>query len=116
VGFTPDLVAVVWIGFDEPRSVGLAERTARCRSGAASSREEIRAARCAASFPRPRRSSARRSHRRARSRSSAVPSTAPSTSCPVPCPLRSAPTGTVRARERIAGARAGFFEWLRDHF
>ncbi|MGE4609376.1 MAG: penicillin-binding transpeptidase domain-containing protein, partial [Myxococcota bacterium] len=23
VGFTPDLVAVVWIGFDEPRSVGL---------------------------------------------------------------------------------------------
>ncbi len=24
VGFTPDLVAVVWIGFDEPRSVGVA--------------------------------------------------------------------------------------------
>jgi penicillin-binding protein 1B len=23
VGFTPDLVAVVWIGFDEPRSIGL---------------------------------------------------------------------------------------------
>jgi penicillin-binding protein 1B len=23
VGFTPDLVAVVWIGFDEPRSVGM---------------------------------------------------------------------------------------------
>jgi len=24
VGFTPDLIAVVWVGFDEPRSVGLA--------------------------------------------------------------------------------------------
>jgi penicillin-binding protein 1B len=27
MGFTPDLVAIVWIGFDEPRSVGLAGAT-----------------------------------------------------------------------------------------
>ena len=36
VGFTPELLTVVWVGFDDNQPLGLSGRRRRCRSGPSS--------------------------------------------------------------------------------
>jgi penicillin-binding protein 1B len=118
MGFTPDLVAVVWIGFDDPRSVGL--------PGAAGALpvwrrfvEEESGGTIRGAFPRP------TSLERAEiSDTGAValsgcpdehhteyflPGTLPTTFCP-DGQLFGRRTDRVERRER------GFFQWLREQF
>jgi penicillin-binding protein 1B len=111
VGFTPDLVAVVWIGFDEPRSVDL---TASAGALPVWRRfiEEVTGGTVRGVFPRP--AGIERaeitpsgaialagcpSHRT----EYFLPGTLPTTFCP---------DGDGRGVERI---QRGFFDWLREH-
>jgi penicillin-binding protein 1B len=118
MGFTPDLVAVVWIGFDEPRSVGLAGATGALPVWRRFVEEEsggvVRGV-----FPRP----------AALERAEISPTGAIALSgCPehrteyfLPgtLPTTFCPDGEIfgsRAREDRLNRRTerGFFEWLRD--
>jgi penicillin-binding protein 1B len=117
VGFTPDLVAVVWIGFDDPRSVGL--------PGAAGALpvwrsfiEEESGGTVRGAFPRP----------AALERAEISPSGAIALSgCPehrteyfLPgtLPTTFCPDGQLFGRDanRAPRRERGFFEWLRDTF
>ena len=121
MGFTPDLVAVVWIGFDEPRSVGLAGATGALPIWRSFVEEEsggtVRGA-----FPRP----------AALERAEISPSGAVALSgCPehrteyfLPgtLPTTFCPDGDIFGRRVDRGdsvnrrSERGFFEWLRDSF
>jgi penicillin-binding protein 1B len=121
MGFTPDLVAVVWIGFDEPRSVGLAGATGALPVWRRFVEEEsggtVRGA-----FPRP----------AALERAEISPSGAVALSgCPehhteyfLPgtLPTTFCPDGDIFGRRVDRGDRVnrrserGFFEWLRGQF
>jgi penicillin-binding protein 1B len=119
MGFTPDLVAVVWVGFDDPRSVGLAGATGALPIWRRFIEEEsggtIRGA-----FPRP----------AALERAEIAPSGAIALSgCPehrteyfLPgtLPTTFCPDGDVFGRRTDRGVdrgtERGLFEWLRDRF
>ncbi len=121
MGFTPDLVAVVWIGFDEPRSVGM--------PGAAGALpiwrrfiEEESGGMIRGVFPRP----------AALERAEITPDGAIALSgCPdhrteyfLPgtLPTTFCPDGdygrrrTERGQQRVQRSERGFFRWLSDHF
>ena len=118
MGFTPDLVAVVWIGFDEPRSVGL--------PGAAGALpvwrrfvEEESGGTVRGVFPRPASlvgaeiapsgaialSGCPEQHRT----EYFLPGTLPTTFCP---------DGKIfgTRTDRVERSEGGFFRWLRDRF
>jgi penicillin-binding protein 1B len=117
MGFTPDLVAVVWIGFDEPRSVGMPGAQGALPVWRRFVEEEsggnVRGA-----FPRP-----AWLERAEISPSGAIaltgcpehrteyflPGTLPTTFCP---------DGQLfgRRTDRAPRRERGFFEWLRDTF
>jgi penicillin-binding protein 1B len=111
VGFTPDLVAVVWIGFDEPRSV---ELTASAGALPVWRRfiEEVSGGNVRGVFPRP----------AGIERAEITPSGAIALAgCPThrteyflpgTLPTTFCPDGDGRGAERI---QRGFFEWLRGH-
>jgi penicillin-binding protein 1B len=111
VGFTPDLVAVVWIGFDEPRSVGL---TASAGALPVWRRfiEEVSGGTVRGVFPRP----------AGIERAEIAPSGAIALAgCPThrteyflpgTLPTTFCPDGDGRGGERI---QRGFFDWLRGH-
>ena len=117
MGFTPDLVAVVWIGFDEPRSVGLPGSAGALPVWRRFVEEEsggtVRGA-----FPRP----------AALERAEISPSGAIALSgCPehrteyfLPgtLPTTFCPDGQIfgRKTDRAPRRERGFFEWLRDTF
>ena len=117
MGFTPDLVAVVWIGFDEPRSVGLAGAVGALPVWRRFVEEEsggtVRGA-----FPRP----------VALERAEITPDGAIAlTGCPehhteyfLPgtLPTTFCPDGNFLGRrtDRVDRGERGFFRWLRDQF
>ena len=115
VGFTPELVAVVWIGFDEPRSIGRSEQRGRAARLAALRRGGDGRARArrlpAAARGRARRDRAGDGRAGARGLSGTAPGVLPGGHAAE----QTCPAGTVAGagEDESPAIRRRFFEWLR---
>jgi penicillin-binding protein 1B len=115
VGFTPEIVAVVWIGFDEPRSIGVPSSVGALPVWRRFA-EEVTGGRIRGAFPRPPEIE----------RVEIDPSTGAVAlfGCPErrpefflagTVPDEFCPSGAGRRRRGRRGVERGFFEWLRRH-